>query len=90
MVLCCSDYTVGNFARLLELLVNDVRSAVSLKGFKFELFIPSNSRQVEQSKSQIVGMMSGFFLVFGIAAGIAFTFVEPHIVNLLGWLYHLF
>lgn len=47
-------------------------------------------QQVEQSKSQIVGMMSGFFLVFGIAAGIAFTFVEPHIVNLLGWLYHLF
>ncbi|KAF7634457.1 hypothetical protein Mgra_00006126 [Meloidogyne graminicola] len=44
-------------------------------------------RQVGQSKSQIVGMMSGFFLVFGIASGIAFTFVEPYIVSLFGWLY---
>lgn len=44
-------------------------------------------RQVDQSKSQIVGMMSGFFLVFGIASGIAFTFVEPHIVDLFGLLY---
>uniref|UniRef100_A0A915NH84 Uncharacterized protein n=1 Tax=Meloidogyne floridensis TaxID=298350 RepID=A0A915NH84_9BILA len=43
-------------------------------------------RQVDQSKSQIVGMMSGFFLVFGIASGIAFTFVEPHIVDLFGLL----
>jgi hypothetical protein len=44
-------------------------------------------RQVDQSKSQIVGMMSGFFLVLGIACGIAFTFVEPHIVNFFGQIF---
>jgi hypothetical protein len=43
---------------------------------------------VDQARSQIVGMMSGFFLVFGIAIGITFTFVEPHIVNLFGLIYN--
>uniref|UniRef100_A0A914GXN6 Equilibrative nucleoside transporter 1 n=1 Tax=Globodera rostochiensis TaxID=31243 RepID=A0A914GXN6_GLORO len=37
-------------------------------------------KHVDDSKSQIVGMMSGFFLVLGIASGILFSFVEPCIV----------
>jgi hypothetical protein len=31
-------------------------------------------------------MMSGFFLVLGIASGIFFTFAEPHIVDMFGCL----
>ncbi|KAL3077594.1 hypothetical protein niasHT_033704 [Heterodera trifolii] len=40
-------------------------------------------KKVNESKSQVVGMMSGFFLVLGIASGILFTFVEPSLVYAL-------
>uniref|UniRef100_A0A1I8AWY7 Equilibrative nucleoside transporter 3 n=1 Tax=Meloidogyne hapla TaxID=6305 RepID=A0A1I8AWY7_MELHA len=88
------NYQTGNEPRNFVLITNEWSFVILITfmsithGYWSSLAMMYAPRQVDQSKSQIVGMMSGFFLVLGIASGIAFTFVEPHIVDLFGLLYH--
>jgi len=76
-VLFTSDYSVVVLISLMAIT----------HGYYSSLAMMYAPKQVDESKARIVGMMSGFFLVFGIASGIMFTFAEPFAAQLLSLLF---